>query len=104
MRLITALTQRDLARIVGVDPRNLVSVLDGLVDAKRLEPTIDPSDRRRRLLQLTRSGRRSADALAKGAADIERAFLDGLSAPQRTELNTLLRALMSARLAAAPMR
>jgi DNA-binding MarR family transcriptional regulator len=53
-------------------------VIDGLVGPQLVDRAIDPHDRRRRLLSL-RKGRATADALADGAAGIEREFLRGLT-------------------------
>lgn len=87
------LGQQALSRLVAVDPRNVVPVLDRLADQQLIDRHVDPTDRRRRVIDLTGTGRSAADDLAKSAADIETDFLHGLTRPDRTELNRLLRAL-----------
>lgn len=92
-----ATSQQEITRVIGVDPRNMVGVIDGLVDAGLVEREIDRNDRRRRVLSLTPTGRSAAVALASGAADIEREFLSGLDAEERAQLNALLHKLLASR-------
>jgi DNA-binding MarR family transcriptional regulator len=87
--------QQDLTRAIGVDPRNVVPVIDGLVGPQLVHRAIDPQDRRRRLLSLTPKGRATADALAKGAERIEHEFLRGLTDDDQQQLNTLLQKLLA---------
>ena len=86
--------QHELTRVIGVDPRNVVSIIDGLVESGLVIRTIDPEDRRRRLVSLTASGRAAAAVLARGAAEVERDFLAGLPSPEQADLNRLLRRLL----------
>jgi nitrite reductase/ring-hydroxylating ferredoxin subunit len=55
--------------------------------------SVDPSDRRRRVISLTGTGRSASDELARSAAKIETDFLHGLDPADQAELNRLLRAL-----------
>ncbi|MGH3762162.1 MarR family winged helix-turn-helix transcriptional regulator [Actinophytocola sp.] len=87
------LGQQALSRLVAVDPRNVVPILDGLADQHMIDRHVDPSDRRRRVITLTGTGRSAADELAKSAADIEADFLRGLGPADQAALNRLLRAL-----------
>ena len=89
------LGQQDLTRAIRVDPRNVVPVIDGLVALHLVDRAIDPHDRRRRLLSLTATGATAADALAEGASRIDRAFLRGLGADEKRQLNKLLQKLLA---------
>ncbi|MCA1655921.1 MAG: MarR family transcriptional regulator [Pseudonocardiaceae bacterium] len=90
------LGQRSLSAAIAVDPRNVVPILDGLVARRLVARSVDPVDRRRRVVELTDAGRRAANALAASAAEIEREFLSGLAADEQRDLNRLLRALHAA--------
>ena len=87
------LGQQALSRLIAVDPRNVVPILDGLADQQLIDRHVDPTDRRRRVINLTETGRSSADDLAESATDIETDFLHGLTPADQAELNRLLRAL-----------
>ncbi len=87
------LAQQGLARMIAVDPRNVVPIVDGLVGKGLVDRGMDPADRRRRVLTLTATGSAAATALATAAAGIEDDFLAGLSQPDRHELGRILRVL-----------
>lgn len=82
--------QQQLGRMIGVDPRNVVPILDGLVNQGLLDRQTDPADRRRRILSLTQKGKDIADRLAAAAAAIEDKFLAGLDQRDSVELNRIL--------------
>lgn len=50
-------SQRELARVMDVDPSDLVTIVTGLEDGALLRRDTDPSDRRRNLLATTDTGR-----------------------------------------------
>jgi len=87
------LAQHDLARIIAVDPRNVVPIIDGLVGKSLIDRGMDPADRRRRVLTLTDTGSAAAAELAAPAAGIEEDFLAGLTPPDRHQLGRILRDL-----------
>jgi DNA-binding MarR family transcriptional regulator len=87
------LGQQALSHLIAVDPRNVVPILDGLVDQHLIDRHVDPADRRRRVISLTETGQSAANDLAKSATDIETDFLHGLAPADRAELNRLLRTL-----------
>lgn len=87
------LRQQQLTRMIAVDSRNIIPVLDGLVERQMLDRRIDATDRRRRLLQLTKHGRAIADSLARSAAAIEHGFLAALTPDDQATLNRILRIL-----------
>jgi DNA-binding MarR family transcriptional regulator len=78
-----ALNQRDLAGQLGMDPGNLVGILDslesdGLVDRPRSE-----GDRRHRLVSLTPSGRRLLARALRATAAIDERIRTALPASRR---------------------
>src|SRR2546423_1434868 len=50
------LSQLDLSRRIGIDPRNLVAIVDQLEERGLAERRADPGDRRRRAVALTAAG------------------------------------------------
>ena len=85
-----AITQRELGRLMDVDPSILVTLLnpldaDGYVSRER-----DPSDRRRHVVHLTPRGERQLDRAAQAQRDAEDEILASLTADQRRQLRDLL--------------
>jgi DNA-binding MarR family transcriptional regulator len=82
--------QRDLATRLGIDPSDVVKVLDELAAAGLVERTRDPADRRRVLTIVTEPGR----ALLAELHAHEKAAADELLAPlddaERAHLHDLL--------------
>lgn len=54
----TGVTQRSLAAVVGLDPSQVVALVDELQDRGLVERAADPNDRRNRLVRPTAEGRR----------------------------------------------
>jgi DNA-binding MarR family transcriptional regulator len=90
------LGQRRLARLLAVDGRNLVAVLDRLAERDLIARATDPADRRRRNVRLTGPGTALAHALSAEAAVARDHFLGALSRQQRGQLNLLLERLYEA--------
>ena len=88
------LGQHRLAELIGVDPRNAVPIIDALAEQGLVSREVDPSDRRRRLLELTTSGRAMADNLASVAAEIETDLLGALDPAEQASLRRMLLALL----------
>ena len=83
------ISQQALADGIRVDSGNLIDTLDELQTLGLIEREIDPSDRRRRQLQLTPTGARK---LRQGIAASEQAdneILGRLTHPQRESLHAL---------------
>jgi DNA-binding MarR family transcriptional regulator len=95
LRAHSPLGQQELGRMIGVDPRNVVPILDGLVDQGLLDRRTDPNDRRRRILSLTEKGQDTADRLAIAANAIEERFLVSLNQRDSIELNRILLQLLA---------
>lgn len=85
-----AMSQRELGRMIGVDPRNLVAIID-LLEARRLaERQPDAADRRRRAIRLTPAGGELLEELRRGGEALEREMLAPLAPEERATLRTLL--------------
>lgn len=83
-------TQLELSRMVCVDKTTLISVLDRLEQAKLVIRTVDPTDRRVRIPQITPAGRRMYAKFATARDVAEARALDGVDPEQRSLLLTLL--------------
>ena len=88
--------QHRLAELIGVDPRNAVPIIDALAEQGLVSREVDPSDRRRRVLQLTTRGRAVAGNLASVAAEIEADLLRPLPPDDQASLRRMLLALLNA--------
>ena len=84
------LCQQRLAELIGVDPRNTVPIVESLVERSLIEREVDPADRRRRVLDLTRTGRGIARDLASIGAEIERDILRPLSQADQARLRQMM--------------
>ena len=89
-----ATTQRQLAEAVGVDPRNLVPILDDLQARGIVVRDDHPADRRRHAVRLTPAGKAKLARLGEVGAAAELELLKPLNAAERTQLRALLRKLL----------
>lgn len=89
-----AVPQQDLARPLGIDPRNLVSVIDQLEGRGLLRREPHPGDRRRHLVTLTPRGRQTLRSVQREGERIEREMLAPLSESEQAALLGLLRKLL----------
>jgi DNA-binding MarR family transcriptional regulator len=89
-----ALSQQELAGMIGVDPRNLVSVIDHLEGKKLVERRAHAADRRRNALDLTATGRSLLTRLAASGRDLEDDILAGLDEQERESLQKVLLKLL----------
>jgi DNA-binding MarR family transcriptional regulator len=83
-------TQLELSRLVCVDKTTLISVLDRLEQQKLIVRTVDPTDRRVRIPQITTAGRRVYAKFATARDSAEARALDGVGPDQRALLFDLL--------------
>jgi DNA-binding MarR family transcriptional regulator len=83
-------TQLELSRMVCVDKTTLISVLDRLEQHELIVRTVDPSDRRVRIPQITPAGRRMYAKFSTARDAAEARALDGIDPQRRTELLSLL--------------
>jgi DNA-binding MarR family transcriptional regulator len=77
------LNQRDLAGQLGMDPGNLVAILDSLEAAGVVARPRSEGDRRQRLVSLTPSGRRLLARSLRATAAIDERILAALPASHR---------------------
>src|SRR5215470_313132 len=88
-------TQRWLGKVLGIDPRNLTSILDDLEDRKFITRGPHMYDRRRNAVMLTDFGQAQLVKLGRLGAQVEDEFLKPLSMRQRKQLHALLKALLT---------
>ena len=91
-----ALPQQQLSRMIGIDPRNAVSIIDALETRKLIERRPDPEDRRRYAVARTAGGRRLMERLGESGAHLEAKMLEPLSRAEQATLRKLLRKLVTA--------
>lgn len=89
-----ALPQQDLARALGIDPRNLVPIIDQLQGRGLLERRPHPGDRRRHLVTLTGAGRDALVSVQREGASVEREMLAPLTESEQAVLKELLLKLL----------
>jgi DNA-binding MarR family transcriptional regulator len=83
-------TQGEIADSLGYDRGQLVGLLDELEAAGLVERRRDPSDRRRHVVQMTPSGRKTLAKLRALSRRIEQDFLASLDERERKVLHSLL--------------
>jgi MarR family transcriptional regulator, lower aerobic nicotinate degradation pathway regulator len=83
------LGQQRLAKLIAVDPRNAVPIVDALAEQGLVSREVDPSDRRRRVLDLSARGRAVAGNLASVAAVIETDRLRPLAPGEQASLRRM---------------
>jgi DNA-binding MarR family transcriptional regulator len=83
-------TQLELSRVVCVDKTTLITVLDRLERQGLIVRTVDPSDRRVRIPQITDSGREVFATFAAARDAAEARALDGVDSQDRALLLDLL--------------
>ena len=96
LREAVSMSQRQLAELVGIDPRNCVPIVDSLVERDLVSRRIDGTDRRRRELGLTKSGRQLAAKLEAVNAHIEETLMRSLNSTDRAALHRMLVAVLGA--------
>jgi DNA-binding MarR family transcriptional regulator len=98
-RLLAALeewgptSQADLARSTGVDRSDVVTVLGELERLGLIERTVDPKNRRRNVVSITRTGSGQLRALDRVLDEVQERVLAPLSQNERRQLMKLLRKL-----------
>ncbi len=85
------LPQGELARLMEVDAARIVALTDELEERTLVTRTVDPSDRRRKLLELTAPGRRLLGRARRSADTVEAEVLAELDEDEQRTLRRLLR-------------
>ncbi|SDM63887.1 MarR family winged helix-turn-helix transcriptional regulator [Nonomuraea jiangxiensis] len=82
-------TQRLIGDRLGLDPSDMVRLMDDLIGARLAERERDPADRRRYQVTLTSAGRAALERARRVIADVERDTLAPLTADEREQLRGL---------------
>jgi DNA-binding MarR family transcriptional regulator len=82
--------QQTLLDVAGVDPSNLVGLLNELEDAGLIVRSRDRADRRRGVIELSRKGRRVLGDVDRALHAVDDEVLAALGEGERAELNALL--------------
>ena len=85
-----AVSQAELARHTGIDPKDVVGALNELVEAGAAQRSADPADGRRNLVRITRWGRVTLRRLDAALADVQAELLAPLAPRERETLVALL--------------
>ncbi|HJZ29278.1 MAG TPA: MarR family winged helix-turn-helix transcriptional regulator [Streptosporangiaceae bacterium] len=88
--------QQFLARVIGIDPRNIVPILDSLEARGLLSRETDPADRRRRVIELTPAGQQIVAELSALGEQTERELLAPVPPTDRESLRRMLRTVLDA--------
>jgi DNA-binding MarR family transcriptional regulator len=86
--------QAEIGRRLGVDPSDMVAILNDLEGAGYICRERDPSDRRRNTITMTRSGRAALNRFDRTIAEAQDVVLGSLSQADRDKLLGLLERLM----------
>ncbi|MEU6552169.1 MarR family transcriptional regulator [Streptomyces sp. NPDC046915] len=90
VRDLAPVAQADLGRSIGLDPKDLVGVLNDLQAASLVARAPDPRDRRKNAVSLTDEGVRLLTRCEKSAREANDALLAPLSAAERDQFMALL--------------
>jgi DNA-binding MarR family transcriptional regulator len=82
--------QQDLGDVMGVDPNNLVLLLNELETADFASRRRDPEDRRRHIVELTDNGRAALRRAERARETVEDDVLGALDDDERQTLRRLL--------------
>ena len=92
-----ALSQQQAAQRLGIDRTSMVAMLDTLADKALVARRQDPHDRRRNVVELTTTGRRTLRKGTRLAVDVEERFLEPLGPRESQRFKVALLALLSDR-------
>ncbi|MEU2395006.1 MarR family winged helix-turn-helix transcriptional regulator [Streptomyces sp. NPDC007369] len=84
------LSQAELGRRSGIDRSYIVESLNELEDAGMVVRAVDPADRRRNTVTVTKAGLDQLRRIDGALAEAQDAMLDGLSVTERATLTALL--------------
>lgn len=90
VRDLAPVAQADLGRSVGLDPKDLVGILNDLQAQALVVRAPDPNDRRKNAVSLTDAGARLLKRCEKVAREANDALLAPLSAAERDRFMNLL--------------
>lgn len=84
-------SQNDLASTLGVDAARIVALTDEMEKRGIALRTVDPEDRRRNLISLTKSGQALLNRAHRISKRVEAELLDSISTAEQETLRKLLR-------------
>nr|WP_055506839.1 MarR family transcriptional regulator [Nonomuraea pusilla] len=87
--------QREVGDRLGLDPSDMVRLMDGLMDEGLARRERDPADRRRYRLSLSEAGREALGRARETLAETERETLAALTPDERAQLHTLVTRLLT---------
>ncbi|MFD7939145.1 MarR family winged helix-turn-helix transcriptional regulator [Streptomyces sp. NPDC059755] len=90
VRDLAPVAQADVGRSVGLDPKDLVGILNDLQLAGLAVREPDPNDRRKNAVSLTEEGRRLLRRCEQAAREANDVLLAPLSAAERDHLTGML--------------
>ncbi|MFD9320958.1 MarR family winged helix-turn-helix transcriptional regulator [Streptomyces sp. NPDC060053] len=90
VRDLGPVAQADLGRSVGLDPKDLVGILNDLQSAGLAVREPDPHDRRKNAVSLTGEGQRLLRRCEKAAREANEVLLAPLSAAERDHFMSML--------------
>jgi DNA-binding MarR family transcriptional regulator len=88
------MSQRELADVLGLDPSQVVLLVDELTGAGLVERRVSSTDRRTKLVTATPAGRAVRDAAARDVGGALAGQLGDLSADEQGQLQALLTRLV----------
>ncbi|MGW0815652.1 MarR family winged helix-turn-helix transcriptional regulator [Streptomyces viridiviolaceus] len=91
VRDLAPVAQADLGRGIGLDPKDLVGILNDLQSAGLVVRAPDPDDRRKNAVSLTEEGGRLLKRCEKAAREANDALLAPLTAAEREQFLSLVR-------------
>src|SRR5207249_5198183 len=95
-------SQQELATALLVDANAVVLLLNDLETAGYVVRRRDPADRRRHLVEVTRSGKAALERADKARTALAEEMLAGFTQDERENLRTLLQRVLDSLLSAAP--
>jgi DNA-binding MarR family transcriptional regulator len=83
-------SQSELSRRTGIDPSDVVAIVNDLVSRRLVTRERDPGDARRNVVTTTRAGRAELARLDAVIAEIQERFLAPLNDAERRQLQRIL--------------
>lgn len=84
------INQLELGNSIGIDKATMVKLIDGLENLGYVERSTDTSDRRAKLVTITKAGRKLSEEIQKCRRKIEDDLLAEFSKKEREEIRTYM--------------
>lgn len=85
-----AMSQRELAAVMEIDPSQLVAILNELESEGLAERRRDPADRRRHIVEITAAGSEALERVDSAVSAAERELFGDLTEAEQAVLRGLL--------------